>query len=124
MTGTGEGVYLHFTDNGKSPNEGSYIYGLGIQVSRGANATYTEAFNELMNSELGKQAPGMIRLLTVRAGADDTYGVLFSASTFAALNEYLDTFGESKSYENFLSKAGEISTVSGPSIYKVIKMWK
>lgn len=122
-SGASEGLYLHATDNGKSWKEGDYLYVVGVNVT-GSSADYTAAVKDLINSSLGKKAPGLLRLVENRAGGDSSHTVLISAPSFTSLNKYLDSFTGDPAFEAFLSKVGNMSTVTGTSIYRVVKMWK
>ena len=123
-SGTGEGLYLRVTDNGKSWNAGDYLFVISVRVNTEAGKAYIAAFNEYVNSGLGKKAPGLIRLLAVRAGADNTHTVIISASTFVALNKFLDDNSGSAEMSVFLQKVGAISAPTGSSILRVVKVWK
>jgi len=122
-TGNGDGIYLHRIDNGKSEKAGDFLYTLSIDVT-GAESVYIAAHKELINSGIGEKAPGMLKLVANRAGGDTSHLVIVSAPSFAALNEYLDIHSGNKDWEEFLSKVGEISTPTGPSFLRVVKIWK
>ena len=70
-----------------------------------------KAFNEYMNTALAKKAPGLIRLLASRAGSESSHLVIFSAPSFAALNEFLDAHSGAKEMEDFLSKVEGICVI-------------
>jgi hypothetical protein len=123
-TGNIEALYLLVTDNGRSAEEGDYIFVVAVEVATGGDEAYVAAINEYMNTDLAKKAPGFIRLLACRAGADYTHLVIFSAPTFAAVNKFLDAHSGSKEMEDFVSKVEGISNATGTSIHKVIKVWK
>jgi hypothetical protein len=123
-TGGWEGMYLRGINNGKSYKEGDYIWVASIQVSRGENKVYTKAYEEMLGSKIGKQAPGLMRLMSVRAGSSNSHVAIFSAPTFVTLNEYLDSLSNSEEYEIFISKVKAISVLTDSSIYRVVKIWK
>ena len=121
--GVSESLYLHATDNGKEWKAGDYLFVVGINVN-GPGPDYVAAMKELINSSLGKKAPGMMRLVAGRAGNDSSHALIISAPSFASLNEYLDSIPGNSDFEAFLSKVGDISTVTGTSMYRVVKVWK
>ena len=123
-TSTWEGISLRVTDNDKTWKAGDYVWAIGIQVSRGEGQTYATAFKEYINSKTGKQAPGLLRLLASRAGSSESHIVLVSASTFTALNKFMDASGESEDFAKFMTKVRDISTGVDPSISRVVKIWK
>lgn len=123
-SGNIESLNLYVTDNGGSFKEGDYIFAIDVEVSEGADEAYIKAINEYMETDLAKEAPGLIRLLANRAGSDSDYLVIFSAPTFAAVNKFLDAHSGTKEMEDFISKVGEISEATGSGIYRVIKVWK
>lgn len=123
-TGSSEALNLHVADNGKSWKEGDYIYAIGVDVKDGAGGAYAKAFNEYMNTALAKKAPGLIRLLASRAGSESSHLVIFSAPSFASLNEFLDAHSDAKEMQDFLSKVEGISTGTGAGVYKVMRVWK
>jgi hypothetical protein len=120
--GNSETLYLRVADNGKSWNEGDYIFVMSIDVS--ADEPFIKAVKEYMNSSLGKKAPGALRLLNARAGSDSDYIVAFSAPTFVAGNKFMDEHSGSKDMQDLVAKIGTISKPTSSSIYKVIKVWK
>ena len=123
-TSDGESVYLHVTNNGKSGKAGDYLYVVGVDVS-GKDSVYIAAFNELMNSAIGKKAPGEFKLVATRAGGDSDYLVIISAPSFEALNKYLDSYtDDEKDWQNFLSKAEAISVATSSSFLRTIKIWE
>jgi len=119
-----EGLSKRLIDNGKTWKAGDYVWGIGIQVSQGKGGAYAAAFKEYMDSKTGKQAPGLLRLLTSRAGSAQSHVVLVSAPTLVALNEFMDKSGESEDFANFTTKVRDISTGIEPSISRVVKIWK
>jgi|GEM_PF-1501133 len=124
-TGSGEALYVRIADNGKSFKEGDYIFVIAVKVKDGKDEAYIKAFNNYMNSALAKKSPGFVRLLAARAGAEDfSHLAVFSAPTFAALNEFLDSHSGTQEMIDFMAKVGDISTGIGSSIHKVIKVWK
>lgn len=123
-TGLGEGLYLRVLDNGKSYSEGDYLFAIGVQVSGGEAQAYATAFKEFIDSNIGRKAPGMLRLMANRAGSNNSHVVLVSAPTFAALNKYMDESDESEAFANFISKVRDIATGIDPSIYSVVKIWE
>ena len=118
------GLSLRVMDNGKSWKEGDYVWAAGVQVSRGENQTYTNAFKEMLDSKIGKQAPGLMRLLATRAGSNNSHVVIFSAPTFTALNEFVDSLTDSEEYVYFMSQVKAISVLVDPSISRVSRIWK
>ena len=123
-TSDGESVYLHVTNNGKSGKAGDYLYVVGVDVS-GKDSVYIAAFNELMNSAIGKKAPGEFKLVATRAGGDSDYLVILSAPSFEALNKYLDSYtDDDEDWQNFLSKAEGISVATSSSFLRTIKIWE
>ena len=119
-----ESLYLHATDNGKSWKEGDYLYVININVTAGQGPAYIAAVKDLINSNMGKKAPGLLRLVASRAGGDTSHAILISAPSFVSLNKYLDSFAGEPATDAFISKVKDISTVAGTSIYRVVKMWK
>lgn len=123
-TSNGESVYVHSTDNGKPDKDGYYQYVVSVDVS-GKGSVYIAAFNELMNSEIGKKAPGIFKLVENRAGGDSDYLVILSAPSFAALNKYLDSYtDDNKDWQNFLSKVEGISVATGSGFNRIVKIWE
>ena len=123
-SGASESLYLHATDNGKSWKEGDYLYVININVTAGQGPAYIAAVKDLINSNMGKKAPGLLRLVASRAGGDTSHAILISAPSFVSLNKYLDSFAGEPATDAFISKVKDISTVAGTSIYRVVKMWK
>ena len=72
---------------------------------------YAAALDELFTSETGANAPGATILYESRAGSTITHVVVALAPSFAALNDYLDTFFQSDDYEDFVDDVAEIRTV-------------
>lgn len=122
--GVSDSLYLHATDNGKEWKAGDCLFVVGINVTGGNGPAYVSATKEFINSSLGKTAPGMMRLVAGRAGNDSSHSLLISASSFASLNAYLDSIPGNPDFQAFLSKVGEMSSVTGTSIYRVVKVWK
>ena len=124
MTSTGESVYVHATDNGEPWKAGYYQYIVPVDVS-GKGSVYIAAFNGLMNSEIGKKAPGEFKLVENRAGGDSDYLVILSAPSLAALNKYLDSYtDDNKDWQDFLSKVEGISAAMGTNFLRIVKVWK
>ncbi len=107
----------------KSEKAGDYIYTISVNVT-GSAIEYAAAMKELMNSEIGKKCPGMMKLMSGRAGTESSHLGVLSAPSFAALNEYLDSYTGNKDWDNFLSKAVKISTPTGTGFLRVVKIWK
>lgn len=123
-SGLGEGLYLRVLGNGKTYNAGDCLFVIGVQVLRGEAQAYAAAFKEFIDSNMGKKAPGMLRLMANRAGSNTSHVVLVSAPTFTALNKYMDESDKSEAFANFISKVKDIATTADPSIYNVVKIWK
>ena len=123
-TGLGEGLYLRVLGNGKSYNAGDFLFAIGVQVNSGEAKAYAKAFKEFIDSDIGKKAPGMLRLMANRAGSSVSHVVLVSAPTFTALNKYMDASDGSDAFADFISKVKDISVGVDPSIYSVVKIWK
>ena len=123
-TSSGETMYLHVTNNGKSGKAGDYLYVVSVDIS-GKDSEYIAAFNELMNSAIGKKAPGEFKMVATRAGGDSDYLVIISAPSFAALNEYLDSYtDDNKDWQNFLSKVEGISVPTSSNFLRTVKIWE
>lgn len=122
-TANGDSVYVRRTDNGRSERAGEFVYSVGVNVS-GDEALFIAAHKELIQSDFGKKAPGMIKLLANRAGGDTTHLAILTAPTLTSLNEYLDLGTGNKDWENFLSKVGGMIQASGPSFLRIVKVWK
>jgi hypothetical protein len=123
MTSSGDSLYSQVLSNGKSEKAGDYIYTISVNVT-GSAIEYAAAMKELMNSEIGKKCPGMMKLMSGRAGTESSHLGVLSAPSFAALNEYLDSYTGNKDWDNFLSKAAKISTPTGTGFLRVVKIWK
>ena len=96
------------------------VYSLNVKDA----GKYAKAFDKLANSDIGKQAPGITRLLENRsAGAAPSHYVVMSAPTFAALNEHLDAMFASKAYEDFSDDVSGIRTIVGTASYLKDKVW-
>jgi hypothetical protein len=122
-TTNGESVYVQSVDNGKPEKNGDFMEVIGVNLT-GSDSEYVAAIKELMNSAIGKKAPGRYKLVENRAGGDSDYLAILSAPSFAALNEYMDSHSGNKDWENFLSKVSKISTATGSSFLRVVKVWK
>ena len=85
-TTNGESVYVLVVDNGKSEKEGDFQYVISVNVT-GSDSEFIAAYKELMNSAIGKKAPGIFKLVENRAGGDSDYLSILSAPSFASLNE-------------------------------------
>lgn len=85
---------------------------------------YAAACRELMNSAIGKKAPGIIKLNAGLSGTESSHLSVLTAPSFAALMEYLDSYTENKDWANFLSKVEKISSSSGSGFIRVVKVWK
>jgi hypothetical protein len=124
LTVHSEALMLHVTDNGKSWNEGDFLAVIPVNVSgRGSRATYAAAFKDMIASDMGKEAPGMVRLVMSRAGNETSHVALITAPGFAALNEYMDSFPEKEGYRTFAGKVDGISDTVGGEILRVVKIW-
>jgi hypothetical protein len=119
----GDGVYLPVTNNDKSEKTGDFLYTVDVNVT-GPDRVYIAAFNDLMNSAIGKKAPGIFKLVAKRAGGNSSHLVILSAPSFAALNKYLDSYSGDKDWASFQAKAGAISAAAGTSFLRVVKVWK
>jgi hypothetical protein len=122
-TTNGESIYTQNLDNGKSEKNGDFMYVASVNLT-GSDSEYVAAVKELMSSVIGKKAPGRYKMVENRAGGDSDYLVIFSAPSFAALNDYLDSHSGNKDWEIFLSKVSKISTHTGSSFLRVVKVWK
>ena len=121
---TGQSLWLRINDNGKSWNEGDYVYVIPLQVTgSGAGQAFIAANNELMNSDFGKAAPGGSRLVGNRAGGSG-FTVLISAPGFVELNEYLDSAQGNEDFAEYLSKTAGTVTPGENQIARVVKVWK
>ena len=118
-----ESLYKPILSNGKSEKAGEFIYTMNVNVT-GSGLEYAAACRELMNSEIGKKAPGTFKLNTGLSGTESSHLAILSAPSFAALNEYLDSYTGNKDWANFLSKVGKISTLTGSGFLRVLKVWK
>jgi hypothetical protein len=118
---TGQSLWLRINDNGKSWNEGDYVY-IVTMKARDAQA-YIAANNELMNSDFGKAAPGGSRLVVNRAGGSG-FAVLISAPSFVELNEYLDSARGNEDFAEYRSKVADTVTLGDSQIAQVVKVWK
>jgi len=122
-TNNGDSVYVHCADNGKSEKAGDFVWTNGGNLT-GDEAVFVAAYKDLLKSDLGKKAPGMIKLVANRAGGDVTHLAIVTAPTLAALNEYLDMHAGNKDWENFGSKVDGMIQSSGSSFLRVLKVWK
>ncbi|MEJ2112106.1 MAG: hypothetical protein P8Z37_19820 [Acidobacteriota bacterium] len=122
-TNNGDSVYVHRADNGKSEKAGDFVWTTGGNLT-GDEAVFVAAYTDLLKSDLGKKAPGMVKLVANRAGGDTTHLAILTAPTLAALNEYLDMHAGNKDWETFLSKAGDMIQSSGSSFLRIVKVWK
>jgi hypothetical protein len=105
------------------PDRDNFIMVFSLKVAD-ANK-YAEALDELANSDIGKQAPGITRLLENRsAGAAPSHYVVMSAPTFAALNEHLDAMFASEAYADFNDEVSDIRDIVGTSSYRKVKVWE
>lgn len=105
------------------PDRDNFIMVFSLRVTD-AN-TYAKALDKLANSDVGKQAPGITRLLENRsAGAAPSHYVVMSAPTFAALNEHLDAMFASDAYEDFNDDVSDIRDIVGTSSYRKVKVWE
>ena len=124
LTILSEALMLRVADNGESWDEGDFLAVTPVSVSsRGGRATYLAAFKEMIDSDMGKAAPGMIRLVASRAGNETSHVALITAPTFSALNEYMDSFPESEGYQTFASKVDGVSDTVGGEILRVVRVW-
>ena len=123
-TSDGESMYTNVIDNGKRGKAGDYQYIVGIDVLEN-DSEYIKAFNELINSEIGKKAPGSFRLVANRVGGDSDYLGIVTAPSFEALNKYMDLYTEdNKDWQKFLSEVEEISTTTGSGFNRILKIWE
>ncbi len=118
-----DGMGIVVTEHGEGwPERDDYVTVFNLNV-RDAEK-YVKAFNEMLNSDTGKAAPGSTLLMSVRfAGASPTHYVVMSAPSFAALNNYLDTMFASDDYADFIDDVGDIREVVGTAIYRKVKTW-
>ncbi|MDJ0927579.1 MAG: hypothetical protein QNJ73_08000 [Gammaproteobacteria bacterium] len=104
------------------PERDNYVMVISIDVTD--RSAYGKAFTKLAESEVGKQAPGITRLIENRsAGNASTHYVVMSAPTFASLNEHLDRLFTSDAYEDFNDDVKNIRTIVGSASYRKIKTW-
>ncbi len=104
------------------PERDNYVMVYSLNVTNAAK--YAKAFDKLANSDIGKQAPGVTRLMENRsAGAAPTHYVIMSAPTFAGLNEHLEAMFASKAYEDFSDDVSDIRTIVGTASYRKVKVW-
>lgn len=104
------------------PDRDNFIMVYSIDV-KDAGA-YAKALDKLANSEIGKKAPGITRLLENRsAGVAPTHFVVMSGPSFAALNEHLDAMFASKAYKDFNDDVEDIRTIVGTATYRKVKVW-
>ena len=118
-----ESLYTQVLSNGKPEKAGDFIYTMNVNVT-GSGLEYAAACKELMNSEIGKKAPGIFKVNAGLSGTDSSHLGILSAPSFAALNEYRDSYTGNKDWANFLSKAEKISTLTGSGFLRVVKVWK
>jgi len=123
VTANGDSVYLHRLDNGKSEKEGDFLYTAAFNIS-GAESVFLAAQEEMINSELGKKAPGMLKVVANRAGGDSSHLAIISAPSLASLNKFLDMHSGSKDWEEFQNKVGKMISRTGSSFLRVVKTWK
>ena len=98
-----ESLYTKVFDNGKPEKTGEFLYLMNVNVT-GSGLEYAAACRELMNSEIGKKAPGIFKLNAGLSGTESSHLAILSAPSFAALNEYIDSYTGNKDWANFLSK--------------------
>lgn len=118
-----ESLYTTVFDNGKSEKQGEFIYTVNINVN-GPGLEYAKAVKELMNSDIGKKAPGIFKLDTGLSGTESSHLAILSAPSFAALNEYLDSYTGNKDWTNFQTKVDKISTPVGSGFLRIVRRWK
>lgn len=123
VTGNGSSVYLKLIDNGKSEKAGDFLYASGFELT-GSEQVFLAAQKEMIESALGKKAPGMLKIVSARAGGDSSHLAVLSAPSFAALNEFLDMHSGNSDWEKFQSKVGEMTEFTGASFLRVLKVWK
>ncbi len=123
MTSSGDSLYSQVLNNGKSEKAGDYVYTVSVNVT-GSEIDYAAATKELMNSDIGKKCPGVMKLMSGRSGMESSHLAVLSSPSFAALNEYLDSYTGNKDWDNFLSKVAKISTPTGTGFLRVVKIWK
>ena len=120
----GSSLMLRVTDNGESWSAGDFLAVVPVTVSgRSGVATYVAAFQEMIDSDMGEEAPGLIRLVASRAGGETSHIALITAPTFVALNEYMDSFGEREGYQTFVSGVDGLSRVVGGQVLRIVKVW-
>ena len=104
------------------PERDEYVTVFNLNVRDAGK--YVTAFNEMLDSDTGKAAPGSTQLMSVRfAGAAPTHYVVMSAPSFAALNNYIDTMFASDDYADFIDEVEDIRDVVGTAIYRKVKTW-
>jgi len=104
------------------PERDEYVTVFNLNVRDAGK--YVTAFNEMLDSDTGKAAPGSTQLMSVRfAGAAPTHYVVMSAPSFAALNNYIDTMFASDDYADFIDEVEDIREVVGTAIYRKVKTW-
>jgi hypothetical protein len=123
MAANGDSIYLHRLDNGKSEKEGDFLYTVSFNIA-GAESIFLAAQEEMINSELGEKAPGILKLVANRAGGDSSHLAIISAPSLAALNKFLDIHSGNKDWEEFQNKVGGIVASTGSSFLRVVKIWK
>ncbi|UCG72411.1 MAG: hypothetical protein JSV45_14380 [Chromatiales bacterium] len=105
------------------PERDNFVMVYSINVTD--SAAYAKAFDKLANSETGKKAPGITRLMENRsAGQAPTHYVVMSAPSFASLNEHLDMMFASDDYKKFSDDVEDIRTIVGTATYSKVKAWE
>lgn len=117
-----ETLYKQVLSNSISEKAGDFLYTMTVDVTAGLK--YAAACRELMNSEIGKKAPGIFKLSAGLSGTEYSHLAIISAPSFAGLNKYLDSYAGNEDWLKFLSKVGEISTPGGSGFLRVVKVWK
>ena len=120
---TTDGMGIVVVEHGEGwPERDEYVTVFNLNVRDAGK--YVTAFNEMLNSDTGKAAPGSTLLMSVRfAGAAPTHYVVMSAPSFAALNNYIDTMFASDDYADFIDEVEDIRDVVGTAIYRKVKTW-
>ena len=104
------------------PDRDNFVAVFDVAVTDAAK--YAKAFDKLANSDIGKKAPGITRLMETRyAPSGASHYVLMSGPSFAALNEHLDMMFASDEYDDFNDDVKNIRKVVGTALYRKVKAW-
>lgn len=101
--------------------EGDVIGVLAMRLED--EAAYEASFTELLASPLGKQAPGMLRLMRTMEGGAVSHYVLVSGRSFDAVNRYFDAMKASADYARFQSAVRGNTEVIGIRYIRVERVW-